>query len=157
MKRFRVFLRANNKPITQFDISELFGRAYLKIQSGSNAVKDFQITGIYLVNRHVFDETDFLAAQQKKAGSDNKMEDERDVRQNAPNLEQGKKNLVYPVDIVPLPVLKKKIGSRDRKPSKCKVTTASPYIKELELSLRASEKNLKKAKRQVLDRDTKFG
>lgn len=46
--------------ISPFEIGQLFGEAYLKAASAQNAVKGFQATGIWPVNRHVFSDDDYL-------------------------------------------------------------------------------------------------
>lgn len=59
------FLRQNNRPISHFDISELFGKAYLKIQAGERTLSGFRQTGLFLVNGNTFMDEDFLVEAHK--------------------------------------------------------------------------------------------
>ena len=49
--------------VTQFEVSGLFGGAYLKTMSGEKAVSGFKAAGIVPLNREVFTEEDFLAVK----------------------------------------------------------------------------------------------
>lgn len=57
------FLRNNpGRVITIYQISKLFGKAYLRAASPLTAIHVFEKTGLYPVNRHVFTEDMFAAA-----------------------------------------------------------------------------------------------
>ncbi|KAL0858552.1 hypothetical protein ABMA27_012406 [Loxostege sticticalis] len=63
-EEIRVWLRQNNKPLTTYDIAELFGKAYRKCQTGEIAAKGFSVGGIYPFNRFTFTDRDYAAAAQ---------------------------------------------------------------------------------------------
>ena len=58
-EQVRQWLRHCEKPVGPYDIAELFEKAYLSCQTGTNAVNGFKITGIYPCNRVIFTEVDF--------------------------------------------------------------------------------------------------
>lgn len=45
---------------TYYDIAELFGRAYIKSQRADLAINGFRATGIYPIDRSVFQDYDFI-------------------------------------------------------------------------------------------------
>lgn len=53
-------LRMQPRAITHYDIAELFGLAYIRAQRAELAISGFRATGIYPVNRHVFEDHDFI-------------------------------------------------------------------------------------------------
>lgn len=58
------WLRANpGRVVTQYQIGSLLGLAYNRAATIQTAVSGFRKTGIYPVNRNVFDESDFAAAE----------------------------------------------------------------------------------------------
>nr|CAH7716112.1 unnamed protein product [Callosobruchus chinensis] len=63
-----MFLRSNQRPVTHFDMADLFGRAYLKVQTEERAVKGLAVTGLYPFRRDVLTEDDYLAANQSETG-----------------------------------------------------------------------------------------
>jgi len=51
---------------THYDIGEIFGRAYIKLQRADLAINGFRATGIYPINRSVFQEHDFIDSHRAK-------------------------------------------------------------------------------------------
>lgn len=68
-EEIRVFQRQQQRPVTAFDVMELFGRAYMICQTALIAINGFRCTGIYPVNRDIFNDSDYLEAEHRKLTS----------------------------------------------------------------------------------------
>lgn len=146
-EELRLFLRINQRAITHFDIAELFGKAYLKVQTGAIAVNGFKKTGIFPPYRHVFTDSDFLAAEQE-----NIEEGDASRAPTGETITDNSVEFIGPENISPIPTFKRKTGpQRGRAPGKAAVITSSPYKDELETSIKSvSSKEAKTVKRKVL-------
>lgn len=58
-----IFQRSHvGRVISQYEVARLFGEAYMRAASAQNAINGFKSTGLWPMNRHIFDESDFLPA-----------------------------------------------------------------------------------------------
>lgn len=157
----RLWLRENNKPLTQYDIMELFGRAYRKCQTGEIASKGFSVGGIFPFNRNAFGDADYLAADSEEREA----ESEADTSLNTPlsepcpstsstsikrplqeKSEESNSKIITPFDIEPKIIKKGTVSNRGRKPSKSRIISSSPYKQELEEKENNKKNKVEKAK-----------
>ena len=137
------------RAITQFQVGELFGNAYLKASTPVNALSGFKKCGIVPFNDEVFVEQDFLAA----TVTDVQLET-ADTENSAETMPSTSKEpipiMVSPKDIRPLPQRKHEpTGRRGRKRGTTEILTSTPVKNRLEAAL--VQKGKKPRKQLVLD------
>lgn len=152
-EEIRVWMRANGRAITHYDIASIFGRAYVRSQCAELAISGFRTTGIYPLNRHVFKDHDFIETSlDDKPDTDQVVHDNgnaaadpsenqttREDQSLIPNPLPGPSTapaFITPENISPIPRLNRTKSNRGRKASKATLLTSSPYKLELEKSFK---------------------
>ncbi|CAH2001885.1 unnamed protein product [Acanthoscelides obtectus] len=100
-EEIRMWIRDNNRPLSPYDMTELFGRAYLKVQTGEIAANGFRVTELWPLNKNIFTAVDYLAAQED-AVKDGCTVDVTPMTLSLQPLEESMVNLRTPADGKPL-------------------------------------------------------
>ncbi len=159
-EEIRQFVKREARPVSAYDVSKLFANAYLKVQTAAIASSGFTQTGLYPPNRARFTEADFLKEEHKNDKHNSKLSSPNTTDTSSPssstspgspaaaspepgpsgafNVSSVKShNFVTPFQITPIPQLRKKVGTRGRKPTKAALITSSPYKNALEAAVEA--------------------
>ncbi|XP_025195696.1 tigger transposable element-derived protein 6-like [Melanaphis sacchari] len=144
------FLRNNpGRVVSQFQVSKLFGEAYIKAATQMTAINGFRKCGIVPLDPNIFDDSDFIAAQTTEIAlidppiaeiaaidppiteisiSENKTSNNQEETQPCSSF------TFSPVHVTPIPKASIKARSTNRKKGTAAILTSSPYKAELEAS-----------------------
>jgi DDE superfamily endonuclease/helix-turn-helix, Psq domain len=141
-EEIRQFIRRTGKKVTHYDIAELFGNAYLKVQSGQLAVNGFRMTGIFPFDKNIFKESDFLVDAVKDqslatASSSVAIEDQS-VAESSPSVTSvaiadqsitaaSSSGTILPWTLSPIPSIKKPSNNKGPKQTEAKVLSSTPH------------------------------
>jgi hypothetical protein len=134
------FLRKNpGKRITQYNVSEIFGEAYEKASSVSNAISGFKKTGIYPLDKKAFNNNDFVAADSLN------MQKDIDVKTN--EITTRPFPFISPEEIRSYPKASPIIKTNVRQKGESTILTTTAYLQTLEdkIKLLRKEPDIKKS------------
>lgn len=147
----RKWLRCNpGKVVTLWQVSTIFGSAFIQAATMKTALKGFEKTGIWPPNKNIFSESDFLPAdttdirEQPSTISIQPTDDNQSTHNFEPQPgcssmpEKSAFNVASPKIVLPVPMIKSVKRSTRRK-GKTAILSASPYKYELEAEKKKRE------------------
>lgn len=162
----RRWIMINGRPVTHFDLAEIFGKAYLNCQTASIAINGFRATGIYPPNPNIFPDCEYEAAEMESleesgcssshiTGDTSPRTTLQQIIQQSPIASGSGRQVITPKQLRPAPKHKKKMGKqRGRPPGVAEKITSTPYKDAL-----SAKKSIQPPKRtpKVLFPSKKFG
>lgn len=161
------FLRNNpGRVVTQYQVSRLLGEAYLKAAIPTIAINGFKKCGIVPINRDMFTEADFVAAEttevsvvplatcppvqdQQEPQAESQEMTPPSIRPKGTSCENSQPSTsfaVSPKDIIPIPKANITKRQNKRKKGSAAVLTSSPYKRDLETAKAEKEEKEKQKK-----------